>query len=85
MRFMWTQESSGNFWLAPATLGVLLILLGGLLYVMPELLAYFVAGIFVLAGCTLLVTAWRMRRRVSYRPVDRQWQVHQPPDDSTGA
>jgi len=84
MRFTWTQEPPPNFWLAPAALGMLLILLGGLLYAKPELLAYFVAAIFILAGCTLLLTAWRMRRRVSYRRVDRQWQAHEPPDDSTG-
>ena len=80
MRLFWSGGNHG-FWLGPALLGVLLILIGGLLYVMPQLLAYVVAGIFILTGCGLLGTAWRMRRRVTYQRMDPTWQVRdeEPP------
>jgi len=81
MRFNWSGEAQGSLWLAPGLLGVILIGLGVLLYVMPELLAYFVAGLFVVAGCGLIGTAWRMRRRVTYQRIDRQWRVHDSPDN----
>jgi hypothetical protein len=84
MRLFWWQEEQSGLWLAPALLGALLIALGVLLYVMPRLLEYFIAGIFVLAGCALIGSAWRMRRRVSYRQINPEWQVREPPDDSRG-
>ena len=82
MRFDWSYETLRSFWLAPALLGLLLIALGVVLYLNPLLLAYFIAGLFVLAGCALLGVAWRIRRRVSYHRLDRVWQVgeHEPPD-----
>jgi uncharacterized membrane protein HdeD (DUF308 family) len=62
-----------------AMLGVILIGLGLLLYAMPKLLAYFIAGLFILAGCGMLLSAWRMRRTVSYRRVDAStWRAHGP-------
>ena len=85
MRLQWSHGTPGSLWLAPMLLGVLLILMGVVLYVWPKLLAYFVAGIFIVVGCGLLGSGWRMRRRVSYRPIDRLWQVHDPPDDVSGA
>jgi hypothetical protein len=45
MRNYWQSGvETGGFGLAPAALGVVLILLGLLLYTHPQLLAYFVAG-----------------------------------------
>ncbi len=84
MRIPWSPESSGGAWLAPGLLGVLLIAVGVLLDVMPELLAYFVAGLFILAGCALVGAAWQMRRRVSYRRVEQEWHIEDRGDDSPG-
>lgn len=82
MRLFWWEEGQDRLWLAPALLGLLLILLGVLLYKHPELLAYFVAGVFVLVGSGLIVSAWRMRRRVTYRQINREWEIHEPRDDA---
>jgi len=81
MRFMFSHDGPGHIWMAPMTLGVLLIALGVLLWAMPRLLEFVVAGIFVLAGCGLIGAGWRMRRQVSYRRMDSPWQIHEPPDD----
>jgi hypothetical protein len=80
MRFMFSHEGPGHIWLAPMTLGVLLIALGVLLWAMPRLLEFVVAGIFVLAGCGLIgavadAAAGQLRR------MDSPWQIHEPPDD----
>jgi len=71
---MWVQGmpgGTGGFWMGPATLGVLLILIGVLLFVWPQLLAFVVAGVFISAGAGLLATAWGMRHRITYRRIDR--------------
>ncbi len=70
----WFSMSAPGIWLMPASLGVLLILLGVLLYVRPELLAYFVAAIFILCGAGLLGVAWKLRAGVSYRRIDEDWR-----------
>jgi uncharacterized membrane protein HdeD (DUF308 family) len=84
MRLFWSQEGQSGLWLGPALLGLVLIALGVLLYAMPQLLSYFIAGLFILGGCGLIGSAWRMRRRVTYRPIDQEWHVRQPPDDPGG-
>ncbi len=81
MPLYWWRQGSRGLWAAPAALGVLLILIGLLLYVMPELLSYVVASIFIIAGCGLLASAWRMRRQVRYQRIDHEWEVHDVPDD----
>lgn len=81
MRLFWWQNEQDGLWLAPALLGVLLTALGVLLFVLPRLLEYFVAGVFILVGCGLVGSAWRMRRRVTYRPINREWEVREPRDD----
>jgi protein-S-isoprenylcysteine O-methyltransferase Ste14 len=70
MRTIWNREATQGFWLAPAIFGLALILLGVLIYVVPELLAYIVAGIFIVVGMTLVGLAWQTRARVSYRRID---------------
>jgi uncharacterized membrane protein HdeD (DUF308 family) len=75
MRAFWSYDEWRSFWLGPALLGVVLIALGVVLYLHPLLLAYFVAGMFILGGCALVGVAWRIRWRVSYRRLDRQWRV----------
>jgi hypothetical protein len=65
--------NSGGFWLAPAALGGVLIGVGILIYVYPQILAYAVAGLFVLAGFGLLGLAFSVRRRVTIRRVDAAW------------
>jgi hypothetical protein len=84
MRILWSPDAPGKAWLAPGLLGVLLIALGVLLYKMPELLAYFVAGLFILAGCGLIGAAWQMRRRFTYRRVEREWHIEDRSDDNPG-
>jgi hypothetical protein len=81
MRLNWPRDGMVGGWFPMATLGIALILLGALLYVMPQLLAYFVAGVFFLVGAGLLAMAWQIRRRVTYRRMDSSWQVEDPPDD----
>ena len=73
--------NEGGFWLAPVLVGVLLILIGVLLFVWPKLLSFVLASVFVVAGCGVIGAAWRMRRHVSYQRIERQWQVHdqEPP------
>jgi hypothetical protein len=63
-------NDSPGFWLAPALLGVALILMGFLIVRFPELLAYAVAGIFVFLGIWLLGLAWQLRTRVTIRRLD---------------
>ncbi len=80
MRFYPTPDGSGPFWLGPAFLGLVLILISVLLWFMPDLLAYVVASLFFLAGCGLLGVAWRMRRRVTYQRIDRPGEAHEAPE-----
>ena len=72
MRIIWNREATQGFWLTPAIFGVALILLGVLIYVVPELLAYIVAGFFIVVGTTLVGVAWQTRTRVSYRRIDEE-------------
>ncbi len=78
----WSSGPTRGAWLGPAALGALLIALGLLLYAHPELLAYFVAGIFVLAGVGLLGVAWRLRPRITYRHVEETWRDDSPADET---
>jgi hypothetical protein len=63
-----------RLWVTPVGLGVLLVLMGVLIFNKPELFAYFVAGLFVLAGCVLVGVGWNMRRRITYRRIDEDWR-----------
>lgn len=68
----WNVGNIAGAWLAPAFLGVLLILFGLLIFAFPDLLQYLVAAVLVFAGCSLLGLAWRMRGRVTYRRMDER-------------
>lgn len=57
-------------WLPPLMLGIMLILLGTLIIVMPQLLAYFVASAFIFAGAGMLLVAAQMRTRIVIRRID---------------
>ncbi len=70
MRIIWSGNSSQGYWLTPAAVGGLLVLVGILIFANPKLLEYFVAGVFVLAGVALITIAWKMRGRVTYRRID---------------
>jgi len=72
MRIIWNRGAAEGFWLGPAIFGVLLILLGLLVFAVPNLLEYIVAGIFVVTGMTLLGVAWQTRARVSYHRIDEE-------------
>lgn len=57
-------------WLGPALLGIVLILIGFAIFIAPQLLAYFVASVFIFAGISMLGFAFAARRRVSFRRLD---------------
>ncbi|MGD8450257.1 MAG: hypothetical protein PVJ57_00435 [Phycisphaerae bacterium] len=65
-----------GYWLTPGVFGLVLILAGILIYLDPDLLAYFFAAIFILVGMGLIGVAWKMRQRVTFRRLDDP-----PPDD----
>jgi energy-coupling factor transporter transmembrane protein EcfT len=72
MRITWDREVTRGFWLAPAIFGCLFMLLGILIFVVPNLLEYIVAGILIAIGVTLLGLAWQTRPRVTYRRIDEE-------------
>ncbi len=89
MRYIFANGNLRQFWLAPALLGVVLIALGILLLAKPELVAYIMAylgaAILIIAGVSLITTAWRLRSNISYHRVDEHWRVEdshrQPPGE----
>jgi uncharacterized membrane protein HdeD (DUF308 family) len=58
------------FWITPVAAGSLLVIIGILIFSKPELLAYFVAGVFMAAGIALIGFGVRMRGRVTYHRID---------------
>jgi Flp pilus assembly protein TadB len=82
MRLYWSSLDHSGLRLAPALLGGLLILIGVLLYVWPQLLSFVVATVFVAAGCSLLFSAWRLRRDVTYQRIEPTWRAEDvtPPE-----
>jgi hypothetical protein len=69
-RYHWGLPEGGGFWFLPALLGLVLILFGVLIFVVPKLLELIVAAALVAAGCSLLGLAWHLRGRVTYRRMD---------------
>jgi uncharacterized membrane protein YczE len=59
------------FWITPVLIGILLVLIGVLVFSKPELLAYFVAGVFIVVGIALIGFGASMRSRVTYHRIDR--------------
>lgn len=77
MRLFWSpNNAAGSLWWGPAMFGLILLGIGVLIFAMPELLAYVVASVFVVAGVSVLSAAWRMRRQVTYQRI-HQWQVRE--------
>lgn len=64
------MRKSGSFWFGPAVPGLLLILVGVLIFVFPALLAYAVASAFVAVGVFLTLVAWRLRIVVDHTHVE---------------
>lgn len=62
-----------GLWMLPATLGLMLIGIGLIIFVWPEVLAFVVASFFVVAGVSVMGSAWRLRGRVRYRRFDGSW------------
>lgn len=58
------------FWITPVAIGILLGLIGILIFSKPELLAYFVAGVFIAVGIALIGFGVSMRGRVTYHRID---------------
>jgi len=64
-----------GFLLVPALGGLLLILVGVLIFLHPNLVAYAVAACFVALGLALLALAWRSKGvSVYYRQVEQRWE-----------
>lgn len=59
-----------GLWMGPALLGGVLILLGILIFVLPQLLAYAVALALILAGLGMIAMGYATRMQVTYRRVD---------------
>ncbi len=59
--------------------GAVLVLIGVLIFSRPELLAYFVAAMFVIGGFALIAVGWGMRKRVTYHRIQRMWDDQQEP------
>jgi len=70
---MWWYTDGAAAWVGLALLGLCLILIGLLLFVWPQLLAFVVAAVFFSAGVGVLGFAWRLRRQMSYRHTSRSW------------
>ena len=70
MRTIWPLNNPGGYWLTPAVGGLLLILVGVLIFIDPDLVAYFIGSMFMLGGVLLLGGAWKMRKQVTYRRID---------------
>lgn len=70
---MSSPPGSGSLWVLPVFGGVALILVGLLLFIWPELLAFVVASVFVATGVGLIGSAGRWRTDVVYRRVDDAW------------
>lgn len=70
---MSSQPGMGLLWALPLFGGIALILLGLLLFIWPELLAFVVASLFVAAGVALIGSAGRWRSSVVYRRLDDAW------------
>lgn len=70
------------FWITPAAGGVMLILLGVAILIRPEIVAYFIAMLFMFGGAVVLLIAWKMRGRVTYRRIDELWRGgERPPEE----
>ena len=66
----WGFGRAGGLWFAPVFFGLILILVGVLIFVFPDLLAFLVATVLMLVGCSLLGLGWHLRGRVTYRRMD---------------
>jgi dipeptide/tripeptide permease len=64
------SNSGGVFWVGPALLGALLIAVGVLIILVPQLLAYAVAAMFIAVGVGLLGASLSWRGGVTYRRLD---------------
>ncbi len=74
-------SGSEHLWRVPAVGGLLVIGLAVLLILFPVFFAYFVAVLLIATGLSLLGLAWRMRRSVTYRPIEPQWRVRDDVDN----
>jgi hypothetical protein len=74
----WGLGRAGGLWVAPVFLGLILILVGLLIFVMPDLLAFLVAAMLILMGCSLLGLGWHLRGRVTYRRMDEDQDTPGP-------
>jgi hypothetical protein len=68
-------------WAAPAVFGIVLILFGVLILVMPAILNYLIAAFFIMAGASLLGVAWGVRSRVTFHRMDETFRGRGPFDD----
>ena len=81
MQYQWNMGNVGGLWLAPAFFGVLLIVFGVAIFVVPKMLEFIVAAVLIFTGCSLLGLAWHLRGRVTYRRFDDRGPGARGPDD----
>jgi hypothetical protein len=74
----WGLGRAGGLWFAPVFFGLILILVGVLIFVFPDLLAFLVATVLILVGCSLLGLGWHLRGRVTYRRMDEDQDASGP-------
>ncbi len=60
----------GGLWLVPVLSGLVLIVFGILIFIVPKLLELIVAAVLIFAGCSLIGVGWHLRGRVTYRRMD---------------
>ena len=73
MFFDYTNQYFGDSWKAYLGLGVMLTILALTIFIVPEILAFFVATLILWGGMFMLFLAWRLRK---YSKNAQQARVH---------
>ena len=76
-RFYWNLSGGGGMWFIPVVAGVMFVLFGILILIVPMLLEYLIASTLMLIGFSLMGVGWHWRTRVSIRRLDED--EHKPP------
>lgn len=71
MRTYWTHVAGGG--IGSALVGLVLTLIGVVIWVFPDIIAYVIASLFVFAGVSMLIGSWQARRNISYRRLDDEF------------
>ncbi len=72
MRVYLSGNQAAATWLGPVVLGVFLILVGVLIFIVPNLVEYVIAALLILGGVSMIGFGWRMRSRTTFHRMG-QW------------